>query len=282
MEPGVNDAITTSDIHTTVFDDRKKKAAMLFNTQGSTGIQTQEYVILKGRWERLLSKEVKIWWDAETLTSYLNRKMIPRGLRIKKMPTTIYSDLFLETWNQTLSDCSEKLMALIIQEEQNILANIKLEMEDIKNQLNELSPTENLSNVEEEIKSNLTEMENSIMEIKKKKFDRDLLDYKYNEVYTWKSFRSSKKNTPKSILKTKQNRRHKKSKNLPHVSFSETEESINSSSSCFSDDASDQAANYSNTAPKNGAGGQAGNTGQEKEERMKTRRAVSTQPKKRP
>lgn len=60
--------------------------------------------------ERLLSKELRTWWDYTTLNSYLEKEIIPRGLRMNKAATTIYSDVFTQEWNAILSSCSINLM----------------------------------------------------------------------------------------------------------------------------------------------------------------------------
>lgn len=41
-------------------------------------------------------KENEIWWDSTTLKSYIDKAMIPCGLRIKIIATTLYSDAFKE------------------------------------------------------------------------------------------------------------------------------------------------------------------------------------------
>lgn len=50
---------------------------------------------------------------------------IPRGLRLRKLPTTIYSDHFIEEWNAILSKCSLDLMGLIVKQEEAKLVELR-------------------------------------------------------------------------------------------------------------------------------------------------------------
>lgn len=52
-------------------------------------------------------KEVKSFWDKNTLTEYLTLERIPRGLRVKKFSTYEFTDDNLKKqWTDTLTFCS--------------------------------------------------------------------------------------------------------------------------------------------------------------------------------
>lgn len=80
--------------------------------------------------EKLLGKEMKIWWDFKTLQKYVEKQMVPRGLRIKKFPTVKYSEPFLEKWNTILMDCSLKLMKLIVSYKEKSLDEVTIKMKE--------------------------------------------------------------------------------------------------------------------------------------------------------
>lgn len=82
--------------------------------------------------DRLRSKELRTWWDYTTLSSYVDKSMIVRGLRIKKPATIVYSDLFQEQWNATLTNCSMDLMKLIMKFEQDALKSLESEIQQLK------------------------------------------------------------------------------------------------------------------------------------------------------
>lgn len=62
-----------------------------------------------------------VWWDLTGLKQYVGKDMIPRGLRIKKFPSTLYSEEFTLQRNNILTKCSVELMELIIQQEESLL-----------------------------------------------------------------------------------------------------------------------------------------------------------------
>lgn len=112
--------------------ERRNKAARLFdvdtkevdnishtNTEDNADQLVQQL-------DLLMQKELRTWWDYTTLNSYLDKKFIPRGLRIKKIATTIYPEPFQNEWNSILTNCSVELIKLITQYEQKSLDEIKI------------------------------------------------------------------------------------------------------------------------------------------------------------
>lgn len=149
--------------------------------------------------EKLLSQETRVWWDYNTLKGYVAKNMIPRGLRIKKLPTLIYSDAFLIDWNNTLSECSLSLMRLIIDQEALKLQELSKEMTDLKNTVSDLATDKPFMDQNEKLMATINKLEATIMQVKKNKYQRDMSDYQKNEVYLWR--RNENGRTPRSILR---------------------------------------------------------------------------------
>lgn len=118
--------------------ERLNKAAQLFdvateeNTIGDPpdNLDNVEEAIKK--LEGLIQKELRTWWDRSTLSSYVEKKLIPRGLRIKKIATTVYSEAFQNEWNDILTNCSVELMKLIIQYEEKMLEDLDVEIQNLQ------------------------------------------------------------------------------------------------------------------------------------------------------
>lgn len=72
-----------------------------------------------------MHREMKLWWDSNTLTSSMYQKMIPRGLHFKKNTTTVYAPEFVTQWNEILSKSSLELMALIVKQGKTQLTELK-------------------------------------------------------------------------------------------------------------------------------------------------------------
>lgn len=56
--------------------------------------------------------------------------MVPRGLRIKKIPTPLFDDTFVSKWNDILTDTSIRLMQLIVSYEEEALVKIQSDIKE--------------------------------------------------------------------------------------------------------------------------------------------------------
>lgn len=168
----------------------------------------------------LSSKEIRIWWDLTGLQQYINESMIPRGLRIKKIPSTLYSESFLTEWNTILSKCSLELMSLIVSHEEALLRTISTEIQSLKESLLPIQQLSSYATLLEDLTAHTDKLEAEIMDTKRHKYLRDLQDYEQGEVYTYK-----KAERPHSILK---NRRRCRRNTHSHVSFSSLDHSDSS------------------------------------------------------
>ena len=83
-----------------------------------------------------MAREIRSYWDTHYLTEYLTLSQIPRGLRIKKFPT---SDLFDEEmkkeWTDTLDTCSFKLMDILVKSNKKTAEKLQGEMTLIQTEL---------------------------------------------------------------------------------------------------------------------------------------------------
>lgn len=180
--------------------------------------------------------------DSTTLRSYVTKSMIPRGLRLKKAPTAKYTEEFTNKWNAILSDCSLKLMRLIIEQEELILKDIAEEIQITVTSLTPFEGNGDLAGLKAAMESNLLKLEDMITETKKSKFSRDNNDYKQNQVYTWK-VNPYQSRQPRSILKRDQYKSSWKNRtSSPRVSFSER--SYDSASRNTVDEFSDISGDY--------------------------------------
>ncbi|OCT70285.1 hypothetical protein XELAEV_18037207mg [Xenopus laevis] len=83
--------------------------------------------------ETLSLKEMRTWWEIASFEKYLSLKMIPRGLRIKKYPTFLTNDdECMDQWNKILSDCSLRLMALLIDKNRQTYDLLRNDISKIK------------------------------------------------------------------------------------------------------------------------------------------------------
>lgn len=213
----------TSDVMSNYYQARQHKAAGLFT---SIGKQTQNSVATPDthtgndirKLESLMHKEQKVWWNHTTLNSYVESQIIPRGLRLRKNTTSMYTPDFQTQWNDILSTCSFQLISLIIKQEDIRLQEFKSQISVLQQDLKQHMSVDEWSSQFKKIEEGLRKAENIIVQTKKSKFERDQNDYKNNQVYTWHQERRS---TPhnKSILKNQRQRNN--SMHRRNVSFSD-------------------------------------------------------------
>lgn len=137
--------------------------------------------------ELALRKELKLWWDTTTLNAYIDKKMIPRGLRIKKVATGIQTADFTKKWEDTLSECSLKLMLLIVEHEQEQLKTLEQEILTLNKDIEPLNKMSEYEGLNRMILDNLSQLEDVLATTKQGKFQRDLSDYENGQIYTWKT-----------------------------------------------------------------------------------------------
>lgn len=240
-----------TDMSATQDRDRFNRLAAVFDQTVKDANATSELAASIQSLDKLRGSELRVWWDANTLKMYIDRDMIPRGLRLKKAPTMIYTPDFLTEWNQILSKCSSDLIKLIISHEDVKLVEIRNEIQVLQQTMDtKFAALEEYKNAIAKMETNLNKLETTIADTKKRKYQRDIQDYAKNEVYTWKT---DTKGT-RSILRNQT--RFNRKKRQPNVSFSDME-STDSNTDISDQDASSNNmtnAGHRNKSPSNVAG----------------------------
>lgn len=91
-------------------ESRRHKAKLLFPSVLNAGpaINVTTVPNMKDdlrKLENFMHKELKVGWNHATLNTYLEKRMIPRGLLLKKNTTATYPPEFHTEWNDILSKC---------------------------------------------------------------------------------------------------------------------------------------------------------------------------------
>ncbi|OCT56178.1 hypothetical protein XELAEV_18000702mg [Xenopus laevis] len=153
--------------------------------------------------EKYMSQELLLCWDIVTLEKYVALNRIPRGLRIRKFPTFARDDeMFVNKWNDTLS------RSLIINHKKQELIVTRENINESQLLLSSLEKLPDLGDLDRKLKEHLSSLEQTVSSRKKRKLNRDRIDYENNMVYIWKR--------PKSILRSKSYQRDR----TKSVSFS--------------------------------------------------------------
>lgn len=145
--------------------------------------------------EQLMAKEIRAYWDITFLTEYISILHIPRGLRIKKFPTSdLFDENFKKEWTDTLDTCSFKLMEILIASKKKETEKLQLDISAIQKDLTTSQTSKGFAELDEKLNRKLDRMEKAVIDTKKGKMARDKDDYQGNSVYTWnRSFHNSSK-----------------------------------------------------------------------------------------
>lgn len=85
----------------------------------------------------LMHKHIKIWWNKAFLEKYLQRSLIPRGLRIQVFPLFPIDENFTSKWEEGYTNGSLKFMELSIGHNNRTLDMLDTEIESLQKQLKE-------------------------------------------------------------------------------------------------------------------------------------------------
>lgn len=148
-----------------------------------------------------MAKEIKSYWDTHFLSEYITLAQIPRGLRIKKFPSSeLFDDTLKEEWTNTLSICSLKLMDILVRSNQKSIDKLQMDMASLQKELTPLQSHTEFSTLDGNLNKRLDKLEKSVIDTKRGKMNRDNTDYESGRVYVWK----------KSSFQTNRPRRNRK------------------------------------------------------------------------
>lgn len=144
--------------------------------------------------KNLLHKRLKVWWNKAFLEKYLQRNLIPRGLRIQVFPSfPIVDETFTTRWEEVCTNSSCKFMTLLIGHNKQVLEQLEKDIESLQKQLSENSTPEANEIFNKALEKQFDIWEKEIREIKTKKFSRDLNDLQQKRMYRWHQNRPRKR-----------------------------------------------------------------------------------------
>ncbi|XP_044142548.1 uncharacterized protein LOC122932281 isoform X2 [Bufo gargarizans] len=127
---------------------------------------------------------IKSWWEIKSLESYLEQKIVPRGLRIRIRPADrISSPGFLVRWEDTLTHNSLSLMKLLLDEERLLFESTSKKLREKIDTALKLKEDPEFARREASLQSAVVRFQTLIKERKHRQFVRDLGDFRENRAY---------------------------------------------------------------------------------------------------
>lgn len=179
---------------------RRANVDQVFDPAIPTNPSLVEFNRVLWKYEDCLTKEARIWWNVISLKKYLQEGVVPRGLRLRKTPTTVFSTKFQAEWDSILTKASLSLISLIVTEEENKLKVLQQEVAKASEDLEHFRHLHNYSTNYHRVEEKLEKLEEQIAATKRSKFLRDSEDFQTGKVYAWfqstlKKFSKPNKNT---------------------------------------------------------------------------------------
>lgn len=133
-----------------------------------------------------IEKQIRVWWDIATIEMYITEKITPRRLRWDISPNDAVNDKgLMEDWYKFFNDSENALLGKIVIRRRHKLKNIETEILQIRDQLVPFLESREYKEKENKLQEAMTKYDKEIQLKKQKKFRRDVLDYKNQQVYKW-------------------------------------------------------------------------------------------------
>ncbi|OCT67205.1 hypothetical protein XELAEV_18038488mg [Xenopus laevis] len=157
---------------------------------------------------------IRLRWEISSLENYVKSKMVPRGLRLKKTPGQNLKKSggqeFIDKWNNILSECSLKLMQLMIDESTRKILQINKQVALEKRTLEEKKEDKQFAELNENVKKDLIKIQQEIKIQKKRKFIRDTDDYKKGQVYALQESQNSMSDSEQEVSEARYRKKYSK------------------------------------------------------------------------
>ncbi|XP_069604638.1 uncharacterized protein [Ranitomeya imitator] len=173
----------------------QSKASDLFKQGTSLGTQettTANKDLIKS-YKNALYKKNRLWWNKTSLENYLDKQIIPRGLRVQIYPSfELGDDTLIKRWISAAMTCSLDFMQIIVDKNSQSLKILDEEIDEMEKNILKQLPVDNFDTSLAEINKEVDKWESQISQNKLKKLQRDLKDYENDKIYRWQ-YKNAKK-----------------------------------------------------------------------------------------
>ncbi|OCT97831.1 hypothetical protein XELAEV_18010063mg [Xenopus laevis] len=134
----------------------------------------------------LKKREVDLDLHGLFLSDYFRSKRIPRGFRIKNVPTIGRQNPDLcRKWIGVLNRCSLDLMVLVIEEVSHELCKVRKEILTLETAQNTAITEASFAEFQQKLKTNVDSFKSDLLRFKRDKLHKVEDDYQQHRVYRW-------------------------------------------------------------------------------------------------
>lgn len=128
-------------------------------------------------------------WDVAFLEKYLDDQMVPRSIRFEITPQD--DEVDPQGWYKYFNDVGLDLLYFLIARKRRKLNKLDEHLVDVKNKLSSYKELDEYKNKSDNLKKILEKEDLDQRSKKKKKYIRDLDDYKTSQVFKWQVRRAA-------------------------------------------------------------------------------------------
>ncbi|XP_077121424.1 uncharacterized protein LOC143776201 isoform X2 [Ranitomeya variabilis] len=157
---------------------------------GDTGPNTDkglQYNDIFNEIKNLTHKRTRSWWNRAFLDNYMQRQLIPRGLRIQVTPSfPVDDEEFVKNWEEICNGTSRKLMELLIKLNLGILTKIDDLLDETFTKAKAILTPEQIQTINVQMDKNIDQWVKDIQTKQSSKLMRDQKDFSGGNVYRWR------------------------------------------------------------------------------------------------
>ncbi|XP_043916319.1 protein transport protein Sec31A [Protopterus annectens] len=145
-----------------------------------------DIILVTRRLENKIQKLKTIQWQKQHMEACLSFRLVPRGLRILKMPTygNTYPEL-LSKWQKLNLDTSFCYIKLLIEQYSKIEETLTTEIDVIEQELKCMLNSSELDVIYSDLRNMASSVDHKALQDKKRKLERDYLDFLNGHVFSW-------------------------------------------------------------------------------------------------
>lgn len=134
--------------------------------------------------KKLIIKSLNRKWDILSLESYIERGIVPRGLRERVVPAThLHTEKFLTKWKEQCIKHGLEVMRLIVEEEKDQLTSLQIQIQETSEKLEPLKDNPDFERLNDFLKKEVDRTQKNLKITKHNKFKRDLDDWAKGEIF---------------------------------------------------------------------------------------------------
>lgn len=164
------------------------RAARKVNTEGVfTAINNDSEIGgLFTRLKNIMTSEIHLQWDILFLEQYISESMVPRSLRWEVHPQQ--GDPDLDSWYKYFNEAGIKFLDFLVTRKKTRLPLLDREIKEIKDKLLTFKNSNEYNSLSGGLQTHLEKEDRDQKNKKRKKYSRDLGDYKSGSVFSWQKF----------------------------------------------------------------------------------------------